>query len=61
MDEAEFRVLLERFGKETIAKAEARGRGEALVAVAQIIRKAKMAETKKTFLLHQIADLALSR
>lgn len=57
MDPAEFRELLERFGKETITKAELRGRNGAIAAALEIIRRARLPESTKTYLLNQIRQL----
>jgi hypothetical protein len=57
MDPAEFRMLLERFGKETIQQAEERGRNGAIASVLELLRRARMNPVTKTWLVNQVTEL----
>ena len=57
MDEAEFRSLLDRFGKETLERHRKQERDATLTAVKMIVQKARMPDSTKTWLLNQIEML----
>ena len=57
MDEAEFRSLLDRFGKETLERHRKQERDATLTAVKMIVQKARMPDSTETWLLNQIKML----
>jgi hypothetical protein len=57
MDSAEFKRLLNQFGREALAKAEARGRTAAIRDVLKIILRARIPATPKEWLLNQCRNL----
>jgi hypothetical protein len=57
VDEAEFRSLLDRFGKETLERHRKQERDATLTAVKMIVQKARMPDSTKTWLLNQIEML----
>jgi hypothetical protein len=57
MDPEEFKRLLNQFGREALAKAEARGRTAAIRDVLKIILRARIPATPKEWLLNQCRNL----
>lgn len=57
MDPAEFKRLLDQFGRDAMAKAEIRGRNKAVAEMIKIILRARVPHTTKEWLLDQCRNL----